>query len=183
MDVEIIESWKDKRLRIRKSNDKNDSEEDMNSDDDEDDLSGSRQRKGESYLLEPEWASRIWHPVSRLQGNAQIVVQFSSPSRASKDDGQPEFSSGTNLGKQKPLEQENSIKNIVVMSNETTAHVLLALKIRVKIPMYECYRDDSSLYPFDKIACTIKIANGTYWGLRTYSPDIFLNKFTCIYSK
>ena len=151
---------------MRKSNDKNESEDDFSVEEEEEDLNGNRQRRGESYLLEPEWASKIWHPVSRLQGNAQIVVSLALPVTPAKDIESSGSSSGggassnVNLIKQKTIEHENSIQNIVVVSNETSAQVWLALKVRIKIPMYECARDDSSLYPFDKIKCTLNIANG-----------------------
>lgn len=169
LDVELIECWRDKRLRIRK-NDKDGSAKDDEfayDEDEEEEIRGRRQRIGERYLLEPSWSARIWHPLSRLQGNAVVLVPFASNTIAisSKNNVEPKSVSNTgesSMINQKTIEHENSIQNIVVVSNETTAKVILSLKIRIKMPLYECIRDDSSRYPFDKVKCGLNIVNAIY---------------------
>ena len=162
LDIELIEYWKDKRLRIRKSTDKN-GEDDFSVPEEEEDNDGGRQRKSESYLLQPEWASKLWHPVSRLQGNAQVVFPFAlSTQSVAKTPSSSDIEQSSSVVKQKTIEHHNTIQNIVVVSNETSAHMWLSLKMRIKIPMYECTRDDSTLFPFDKVKCILNIANGRF---------------------
>lgn len=181
LDVEIVESWRDKRLRLRKTSaDKSgEPEDDFASAEEDDDEVRDGRGKSESYLLEPaSWAARLWHPVGRLQGNAQVVVPFTSipppnsvkESPDSKDGASASgevasalVGSASSLNQlQKTIEQEALMRSIVVTSNETTAQLWLSLKVRIRIPMYECARDDSSLYPFDKVRCTLSIANVIY---------------------
>lgn len=151
LDLEMKECWKDKRLKIKKNADKNneDDEEMMMSDDDEEDGSDGRLKKIESYFLESEWASRIWHPMSRLQANAEVANPYS-----------PTSTDAAKQGKPKIIEQESLIENIYILANETTATVWMSLKLRLNIPSYECQRDESTLYPFDRIKCSFNIANG-----------------------
>ena len=188
--MEIVESWRDKRLRLRKTSaDKSgEPEDDFASAEEDDDEVRDGRGKSESYLLEPaSWAARLWHPVGRLQGNAQVVVPFTSippPTKESPDSKDGASASGevasalvvgsgaSSLNQlQKTIEQEALMRSIVVTSNETTAQLWLSLKVRIKIPMYECARDDSSLYPFDKVRCTLSIANG-----KEFNWEVFLRK-------
>ena len=188
--MEIVESWRDKRLRLRKTSaDKSgEPEDDFASVEEDDDEIRDGRGKSESYLLEPaSWAARLWHPVGRLQGNAQVVVPFTSipppnsvkESPDSKDGASASgevasalVGSASSLNQlQKTIEQEALMRSIVVTSNETTAQLWLSLKVRIRIPMYECARDDSSLYPFDKVRCTLSIANG-----KEFNWEVFLRK-------
>lgn len=144
LDLEMRECWKDKRLKIRKSSEKNSEDEELQDDEEEED--SVEGRKVESFVLESEWASRIWHPLSRLLANAEVSNPYTIEGKQSKQN--------------RMLEQQSLIENIYIVSNESTGFVWLSLKLRLTIPSYECERDDSSLYPFDRIKCFFNIANG-----------------------
>lgn len=159
LDVEIKETWKDKRLKIRKSEDKNkDDDPDVQElpDDEEEEMMNGK--KVESYLFDSEWAAKIWHPISRLQNNAVIVL---NPFQTTKNDATvKEASDLKRQNSLKVIEQTGSIENILILRNESSALVQMSMKVRISLPMYECKRDDSGMFPFDKISCQFDIANG-----------------------
>ena len=156
LDMQLKERWKDRRLRMRKKIDpKNDQKNDQNDDDYGDDdyddggneSDGRKRRKKsiENYVLDGKYLSKLWHPISHIRNNAHITnALFDKPKQTL----------------QKTIEQEKLIENIFIISNESTAFIWITLKMRVNIPIYECHRDDSRLFPFDKIECSFHITNG-----------------------
>ncbi|KAH9395622.1 hypothetical protein TYRP_020650 [Tyrophagus putrescentiae] len=166
LDVEIVESWRDKRLRLRKTSaDKSgEPEDDFASAEEDDDEVRDGRGKSESYL----WNQPAGRPVSGTRIPPPNSVKESPDSKdgasASGEVASALVGSGaSSLNQlQKTIEQEALMRSIVVTSNETTAQLWLSLKVRIRIPMYECARDDSSLYPFDKVRCTLSIANVIY---------------------
>lgn len=155
LDLEMREHWRDKRLRIRKVDKKDDDDELMSATDDDDESTSASRL--ESHLLEPEWAARLWHPISRVQNNAEVIVPFLIRSKDAN-----KIAVGGEDNRQKTIEQEYFIENILVLRNESSAHVYMTLKMRLAVPMYECKRDDTSLFPFDRVRCTFLIANGKF---------------------
>nr|XP_027201042.1 gamma-aminobutyric acid receptor subunit pi-like [Dermatophagoides pteronyssinus] len=157
LDMQLKERWKDRRLRMRKKIDKNndpknDQSDDYGDDYDDDDgnsIDGRKRRKKsmENYVLDGKYLSKLWHPISHIRNNAHITnALFDKPKQTL----------------QKTIEQEKLIENIFIISNESTAFIWITLKMRVNIPIYECHRDDSRLFPFDKIECSFHITNALY---------------------
>ncbi|UXI20328.1 hypothetical protein NH340_JMT06271 [Sarcoptes scabiei] len=145
LDLKIDECWKDKRFRIKKNGAKNSNNGNHSLDDDDYEIDESDLKRQENHLLESEWLNKIWHPISRLRNNAHVTnALFDKPKQTL----------------QKTIEQEKLIEKIHIQSNSTTAWVWISLKMRVNIPIYECRRDDSRIYPFDRIRCSFHIANG-----------------------
>lgn len=155
LDLEMREHWRDKRLRLRKVEKKDDDDDELMAATEEDD-EGDTASRLESHLLEPQWAARLWHPISRLQNNAEVIVPF----LVGSGDTKKKMAIGGEDNRQKTIEQEYFIENILVLRNETSAYVYMTMKMRLAVPMYECKRDDTSLFPFDRIRCTFLIANG-----------------------
>ncbi|KAH9418293.1 hypothetical protein DERP_010159 [Dermatophagoides pteronyssinus] len=106
-----------------------------------------RKKSMENYVLDGKYLSKLWHPISHIRNNAHITnALFDKPKQTL----------------QKTIEQEKLIENIFIISNESTAFIWITLKMRVNIPIYECHRDDSRLFPFDKIECSFHITNALY---------------------
>ncbi|KAH7642671.1 hypothetical protein HUG17_5718 [Dermatophagoides farinae] len=158
LDMQLKERWKDKRLRMRRKNNNDNQkqngdkkDEDYYDDDDYDTVDGiggqKRRKMIENFVLDGKYLTKIWHPISHIRNNAHVTnALFDKPKQTL----------------QKIIEQEKLVENIFINTNETTAFVWISLKMRVNIPIYECHRDDSRMFPFDKIECTFHITNALY---------------------
>ncbi|KAH9530009.1 Gamma-aminobutyric acid receptor subunit alpha-4 [Dermatophagoides farinae] len=140
LDMQLKERWKDKRLRMHYYDD--------DDYDTVDGIGGQKRRKMiENFVLDGKYLTKIWHPISHIRNNAHVTnALFDKPKQTL----------------QKIIEQEKLVENIFINTNETTAFVWISLKMRVNIPIYECHRDDSRMFPFDKIECTFHITNALY---------------------